>query len=228
MLEKVTSTTKLLELYFLDKNIYRQNVDVGFAIGHVIRQLKKDGKINNASAIKFKSDARNFLATLCNHIVNKSPLQSHFARCTRALNPVNMVDTPESCKNLFDRMLQKLVEYKHIQPTIADGAKQELNVFLTFVVKENKSEFRNFDLNVSRLDVFFMRFLKDNNRYKNLLSVVKLIMTFAHGQSEVERGFSINEHLLADNMKMETLIAQRKVMDYMKKNNFQPHSLPIS
>lgn len=179
MLEKVTSTTKLLELYFLDKNIYRQNVDVGFAIGHVIRQLKKDGKINNASAIKFKSDARNFLATLCNHIVNKSPLQSHFAHCTRALNPVNMVDTPESCKNLFDRMLQKLVEYKHIQPTIADGAKQELNVFLTFAVKENKSEFRNFDLNVSRLDVFFMRFLKDNNRYKNLLSVVKLIMTLA-------------------------------------------------
>ena len=26
---------------------------------------------------------------------------------------------------------------------------------------------------------------------------------------------------------METIVAQRKVNDYMRKNNFQPHNMPI-
>ena len=53
-------------------------------------------------------------------------------------------------------------------------------------------------------------------------------MTLSHGQSKVERGFSINENALVDNMQMETIIAQRKVNDYMRKNNFQPHNVPMS
>ena len=75
---------------------------------------------------------------------------------------------------------------------------------------------------------FFMRFLKDNSSYKNLTKIIKIIVTLPHGNSEVERGFSINENALVDNMQMETIIAQRKVNDYMRKNNFQPHNMPIS
>ena len=39
--------------------------------------------------------------------------------------------------------------------------------------------------------------------------------------------FSITENSLVDNMQMETIVAQRKVNDYMRKNNFQPHNMPI-
>ena len=39
--------------------------------------------------------------------------------------------------------------------------------------------------------------------------------------------FSITENFLVDNMQMETIVAQRKVNDYMRKNNFQPHNMPI-
>ena len=53
-------------------------------------------------------------------------------------------------------------------------------------------------------------------------------MTLFHGNSDVERGFSINENALVDNMQIETIIAQRKVNDYMRKNNFQPHNIPMS
>ena len=45
-------------------------------------------------------------------------------------------------------------------------------------------------------------------------------MTLSHGQSKVERGFSINENALVDNMQMETIVAQRMVNDYMRKYNF--------
>ena len=58
-------------------------------------------------------------------MVGKSPLQSSFAHCTRTLNRVYMAEKSQSFKALFDKMLQKLVEYKHLLPNIADFAKQE-------------------------------------------------------------------------------------------------------
>ena len=139
-----------------------------------------------------------------------------------------MAKKPESSKALFDKTLQKLVEYKQLLPNIADFAKQEFDSFLTLTVKAKKQTFCDFDFNALRLDVFFMRFLKGNSRYKNLTKIIKIIMTLYHGQLEVERGFSINENALVDNMLMETIVAQRKVNDYMGKNNFQPQNMPMS
>ena len=57
-------------------------------------------------------------------MVEKSPLQSSFARCTRALNPVYMAEKPESCKALYDKTLHELFEYKQILPNIADFTKK--------------------------------------------------------------------------------------------------------
>ena len=53
-------------------------------------------------------------------------------------------------------------------------------------------------------------------------------MTLSHGQSEVEYSFSINENAVVDNIQMESIGAQRKVNDCMRKNNFQPHNMPMS
>ena len=50
----------------------------------------------------------------------------------------------------------------------------------------------------------------------------------SHGQSEVQRGFSINENVLVDNMHMETIVAQKKVNGYMRKNNLQSHNMLMS
>ena len=119
--EKANTTLKLMQLNFLNKNICH----LGYGINEELRKLKSEGKVTDESISKFKRDVRNFLATLCQHVAEKSPLQSYFARCTRALNPINMGETPKSCSNLFDRMLKKLVEYKKILPNIADLAKQE-------------------------------------------------------------------------------------------------------
>ena len=111
--------------------------------------------------------------------------------------------------------MQNLVEYKQVLPNIADFAKQECDCFLTLIVKAKKQTFCDCDFNASRLDVFFMCFLKDNSSYKNFTKIIKIIMTLSHGQSEVECGFSINENALVDNMQMET-------------NNFQPHNMSMS
>ena len=212
---------------FFYENIYWPDVEVGYGVAEELRKLENKGKIKDDLIHKFKRECRSFFTTLCKHMVEKSPLQSLFARCTRALNPVYMAKKLESCKALFDKMLQKLVEYKQVLPNIADFVKQEFDCFLTRIVKVKKQRFCDFDFNAS-LDVFFMHILKDNNRYKNLIKIIKIIAMLSHGQSEVELGFSINENALVDNMQMETVFAQRKVNEYMRKNNFQPHNMPVS
>ena len=114
-------------------------------------------------------------------MVEKSPLHSSFARCTRAVNPVYMAEKSESLKALFDKTFQTLVEYKQVLPDIANLAKQEFDYFLALIVKVKKRTFCGFDLNASQLDVFFMRFLKGNSGYRNLTKVLKIIMTLSQG-----------------------------------------------
>ena len=58
-----------------------------------------------------------------------------------------------------------------------------------------------------------MLFLKDNNCYKNLTKIIKIMMTLSHGQSKVEHRSNINENALVDNMQMETIVAQRRFND---------------
>ena len=53
-------------------------------------------------------------------------------------------------------------------------------------------------------------------------------MVLSHGQAAVERGFSLNEKLLVENMKAECLIAQRCIKDFMLVNNYSAHTVPIT
>lgn len=51
------------------------------------------------------------------------------------------------------------------------------------------------------------------NLYKELINCVKIIFTFFHGNSSLERGFSINKDCLIENLQEDSLIAQRLIFD---------------
>ena len=108
-MEKANSTSKLIKLGFFYDNVYWPDVEVGYGIAEELRKLKSKDKIKDDVIHKFKRERRSFLVTLCKHMVEKSPLQYSFARCTRVLNPVYMAEKQEFCKALFDKKLQKLV-----------------------------------------------------------------------------------------------------------------------
>lgn len=64
--------------------------------------------------------------------------------------------------------------------------------------------------------------------------VIKIVMVLSHGTVNVERGFSINSECLNDNLKEDTLIAQRVVYDKIQSsvgdvNNYEiPNSFVIA
>ena len=74
VLEKVPSTVKLLKLNATDKSIHKRDFEFNFAIKHELRALKRDGKISDSLIYTFKMEAKKFLSTLCNHILEKIPI----------------------------------------------------------------------------------------------------------------------------------------------------------
>ena len=198
VLEKAQSTVKLLKVNVTDKNIHKRDFEFSFAIKHELHALKRDGKISDSLIYTFKMEAKKFLSTLCNHVLEKSPLNSYFAQCTRSLSPLYLAEEPESSEKYFSGLLSKLVEYKQIKPSEADVAKEEFSHFVCFVVRENKVYFSEYNFNNDCLDEFYMRYLNGTIYYKTLTSVMQLILVLSHGQAAVERGFSLNDKLLVE------------------------------
>ena len=57
---------------------------------------------------------------------------------------------------------------------------------------------------------------------------MKIIFTLSGSQASVERGFNDNNIVLKDNQKENTVVARRFIKDYMNKNNYLPHTVPIT
>ncbi|KAK2144699.1 hypothetical protein LSH36_737g05010 [Paralvinella palmiformis] len=78
-----------------------------------------------------------------------------------------------------------------------------------------------------RLDAFFYKKLHDKSE---LLArwQFRLLLCLAHGQADVERGFSVNKDMLVENMKTETFVAQRMVYDSVSSLGCAVIEVPIT
>ena len=82
-------------------------------------------------------------------------------------------------------------------------------------------------MNEDRVDAFLMKYLVLLPSFGSLTKVVKTLLILSHGQTQVERGFSINSELLVDNLSNESLIAQRIITDHMRQKGLQSHEVNI-
>jgi len=75
--------------------------------------------------------------------------------------------------------------------------------------------FADFNPSVDRVHRLFNECMAGES-YKGLFEVVKLLLVLSHGQSTVERGFSINKEMEVENLKEHTIIAERLVCDHVR------------
>ena len=78
------------------------------------------------------------------------------------------------------------------------------------------------------LDKFWGKFLHKNQQYKSMWKVFIFLFTLSHGQSQVERGFSINKEIVIENLHSSSLSAQRIVYDYLKASEKNIHDIEIT
>ena len=87
--------------------------------------------------------------------------------------------------------------------------------------------FPNFNIFKERVDTFLGSYINKIDAYKHAWMVMTFLFTLSHGQSQVERGFNINDDIMVENLHNGLLIAQRIVYDHMKCNNFEPQNYEI-
>ena len=224
------SCSEMVKLDFNDVNKQKAThlVDLDFAVNHEIQLLKSRKKITDSQMLKFNKETLGFLATLCTHLMEKSPVKSFFARCLRCLSPNYIGECSETCEKLFDKVLSNLVSYKVITRDTANRCKSQYSKFVTTVVKENKPEFLNYSKTGERLDEFMMKYVGASPKFSKLWKLFKILLILLHDQAQVECGFSVNKNLYVENQHTTTLTAQHIIHDHMLYHELESSNLTIT
>ena len=91
----------------------------------------------------------------------------------------------------------------------------------------NREKFASFDKLSDAVHVFLSNFLHKIPKYKVFWKVCSIIFVLSHGQSAVERGFSINKELLVENLQEKSLVSQRMVYNHINSNKINIHEYKL-
>ena len=154
----------------------------------------------------------------------RSPLKYQIVRCMSCIAPTNLINEKDEC---ILKIVEKLYQRKLLPSKEADDSKLQFEEFIDNVVKCNSDKFLSFNICSSSLDAFYGQWLHRNPKFSSLWKVMIFIFTFSYGQSQIERGFSINKSLLVENMHEKSICAQPLVSDFVKSSNKELHEIEI-
>ena len=123
-------------------------------------------------------------------------------------------------------LLNELLSAKILSASDCEEALSEFSTFYGNEFKKYRSTFEDFKEKEHRLDDFWFQQVKVYN-YEKLSFVVKLILTLSHGQASVELEFSVNNIVDKKNMKEETIVARRHIIDHMRAHKLKPYTIEI-
>ena len=204
----------LLKLDLEDSDLYvvPKNIDIGFKADQYLKEIILNKKVSDRQILEFRMESRAFMKSLVKKLLDKAPVNYSLVRNIQCLDPVHMSEYPDDCKLKMKRVLSTLVACKRVQSNKCDDILIQFTSFLDQV--EELEEYVNFNMDQDRLDAFLMKDM-DKSVYKDLVKVVKMLLLLSHGQSSVERGFSVNRQVEDDNMKEKSFVAQRMICDYV-------------
>ena len=162
----------------------------------------------------FKLECRAMMIKACQKLIEKCPLNYSVVRNLKFLDPRSMSSKPEQAFKGFERVLNVLVDAQHVSPQDCDQLLHLLRTFLDKESKDKKEEFESFEPDELRLDHFLQTMLK-SAQYAPLWSVLSKLLILSHGQAAIERGFSVNQQCLADNLGSLSLAARRMICDHI-------------
>lgn len=189
--------------------------------------LKKSGA-TEGNKQKFQKGIVTLLKTLIEKLKEKSPLIYPLIWWLKSLSPPFIADRPDAAIIRFRRIPALLYESNLLTAKQSDEANEQYESFVNKLVLMNRHKFKEYDIKSQRLDVFFRDYISNDTNYSSLWTVIKFTMVLSHGQSQVERGFSINAETLSQNMKEETIVSLRLIYDQMLASKSAPHTIEIN
>ena len=90
----------------------------------------------------------------------------------------------------------------------------EFTSFIDIDLKKYRAQVEEFNENQDRLDDFCFNQVFANN-YVDLSFAIKVVLTLRHGHTSTEQQFSITNIVLDSNMKEESIIARKHIIDHV-------------
>ncbi|XP_052221862.1 uncharacterized protein LOC127838275 isoform X1 [Dreissena polymorpha] len=214
IMETITSSNLGNEIDPSDKTLHviYSKVEIGFQAEKALKDAQP--KTSEKQRMEFRMSAKDFLEKTSQKILEKSPVKYSLVRNLSSLDPRMMAGKPEKCRKQFKRLVHHLNSLHKVNDDDCDKVYEEYNKLIDRIPLIGVKTFSEFDLKKDRLDAFYAKIL--TNDFGHLKNVVCLILVLCHGQSDVERGFSVNKELVVENLAKETLIGQRIICDYVK------------
>ena len=215
VLAEVTSMAKLANIDVMKKEnlLNAKDVDVGFAAKKLVTDLQRKKKVSERQILEYQNECQVFLQSLTAKLLDRCPLQYPVVRNIVCLDLKYMAGHPDEATDKMRKLLEKLMNLKQRSADDCDSVMRQYKIFIGEVGRHTREEFSAFNHIDDELDTFLFTHLGKKPRFEELWSLVKLLLTLSHGQSQVERGFSVNKDITSTNMAAETLIAFRRVHD---------------
>ena len=115
--------------------------------------------------------------------------------------------------------MDRLYRSKSLSSSQADNAKCQYNDLLQSVCVIHQENFSSFDHQSDRVDKFLGQFIEKDKSFSDLWTGSIFVFVLAHGQSQTERGFNINNAMLVENLEETSIKGQRLLYDYMASKN---------
>ena len=128
-----------------------------------------------------------------------------------------MATDPDGCRSKFKKVISFLAASNKVREDECDMILEQYTTFLDNIPLFGSDQFKTFNhsLECNRLDELLISHMRET-KYSLLLKVIRLILVLSHGQASVERGFSINKQVEVENLKEQSLVAQRLLCDHVK------------
>ncbi|XP_057299676.1 uncharacterized protein LOC130630266 [Hydractinia symbiolongicarpus] len=230
VLTKCESISDLKAVNLNDNSVLMKpkNYNLGFATRFEINELKRKDLITNAQVAKFFTDAVIFVRSIVEKLFDKSPLSKNVVKNSTIFDPKVMVTESSSVlQTKLRSMLTYLVKLRVLTSFQCDKITEEFNEFSDHNLKLHIDKFQSFDRFQEDLDEFYFGDVGVKS-FKELSFFIKLVLTLSHGQASVERSFSINNSVLRQNMKEESIVAKKVVSDHMIANGLKPDSIQVT
>lgn len=203
VMSTVKNTKQLLAVDVKNNLSPTQNVEIGFGAKNSCKNVKE------LDVQLFRKDCRSFLLEMYLKLTGpKSPLRKSMVKGAACLSPAVMLNETLRVKYVTIA-LDELTTKNHILDIDADLIKKNYLAICEQPTVQEK--LKTFDISSHRLDTFLCGILLDTKANQALLSFCTMIFTMFHGNSAVERGFSINKECLVENMNELSLISQRSI-----------------
>ena len=210
------SVSSLMEVDVSDsKNqVDNKKINIGFAAKTSLSKVN----VGVIRETEFKHQCLDCYKSIVCKLKERSPIKYDFVLNLRSLRPQYIIRHPNTSITHFEKLLDSMIEYNFFNAPECDKLLTQYKSLLGLIQLEHEERFSEFDLkSENRLDVLFHEIIGRKPEYNELWKFCKLIFTLSHGQSAIERGFSINKNVIETNMMEKTIIAERMICDSVRK-----------